>query len=151
MPDDFDWLPKDGEGFVFVVVLISYDTMTDSLGIDPVGVYSNLKTAMSYAAELESASERSTFFSSPSEITFDVLEFRMDEEPMMLGMLKKRKKKMQEDLDQAIIKLMKQGIVDQLVGEDGNFYYTLTDKGEDRIKSMKLPKYIKKLFNRKND
>lgn len=58
---------------------------------------------------------------------------------------------MEKDTDEAIIKLMKTGIVDQLVGEDGNFYYTLTEKGKDKIKDMNLPKYISKLFKKKND
>ena len=43
--------------------------------------------------------------------------------------------------------LMKKGYVDQLVGEDGHFYYTLTDFGKDQMKS--IPEQIKKFFKGK--
>ena len=58
---------------------------------------------------------------------------------------------MEKELEESIIKLMKRGIIDQLIGEDGNFYYTLTEKGDKEIKDLKLPKYIYKLLKRKND
>ena len=46
---------------------------------------------------------------------------------------------------------MKSGVLDQLIGEDGNFYYVLTEKGEQKIKDMKLPKHIYKLFKKKDE
>ena len=46
------------------------------------------------------------------------------------------------------MELMNKGYVDQLIGEDGNFYYTLTDMGKDKMKSM--PEQIKKFFRKKD-
>ena len=75
----------------------------------------------------------------------------MDKEPLMLQMLKKRTEELEKGFEESIIGLMKRGIIDQLIGEDGNFYYTLTEMGEKKIKNLKLPKYIYKLLKRKND
>ena len=46
---------------------------------------------------------------------------------------------------------MKSGVLDQLIGEDGNFYYVLTDKGKQKIEDMNLPKHIYKLFKKKDE
>lgn len=138
---------EDSEGYVFAIVMISFDIIGDSMSIEPVGIYSTLKKALEYSYELESLTETNKNV----EVTFDVLEFKIDESPFILDFLRKRKNKVEKDTDEAIIKLMKTGIVDQLVGEDGNFYYTLTEKGKDKIKDMNLPKYISKLFKKKND
>jgi fibronectin type 3 domain-containing protein len=148
MPEEFNSSDReDGEGYIFAVVMITFDMVSDSMSIEPVGVCSTLKKALAYSLELEDLTERNKNV----ELTFDVLEFKIDESPFILDFLRKRKSKVEKDTDEAIIKLMKTGIVDQLVGEDGNFYYTLTEKGKDKIKGMNLPKYISKLFKKKND
>ena len=53
---------------------------------------------------------------------------------------------LEQTIQDAVLKLMKDGLVDQLIGEDGNFYYTLTDVGKDKMKSM--PENIKKFFRK---
>ena len=139
--------PENEEDFVFAVIMISFDVINDSMSIEPVGVYSTFKKALEYSDELEDLTEKNKHV----EVAFDILEFKIDEEPFLLDFLKKRKERGEKDTDEAIIKLMKTGIVDQLIGEDGNFYYTLTDKGKEKMKDMNLPKYISKLFKKKND
>ena len=102
--------------------------------------------------ELESSVVNRPSVTMPQEeILFDIFEFRLDEEPIILSMLKKKKDQFEKQVEDTIIKLMKKGVLDQLVGEDGNFYYTLTEKGEKRIKGMNLPRHISKLFKKKND
>lgn len=149
MPNEFNF--SDDEEYVFALVMVTYDTMSGSMGIEPIGMYSSIKKALKYATELESATNRSKTTLSQEECMFDVLEFRLDEKPPILDLLKKRKLELEKDVDRTIIKLMKGGILDQLIGEDGNFYYTLTKKGEQRIEGMNLPKHIYKLFKRKDD
>jgi DNA-binding PadR family transcriptional regulator len=48
-----------------------------------------------------------------------------------------------------LVDLMKDGIIDQLVGEDGHFYYKLTEKGKAKGRKLKLPDHIKRLFKDK--
>ena len=111
-----------------------------------------MKTALKYADELEAFNNTSKYFPNGEvELMYDVLEFKLDEPPMMLDLMKKRKKALENSLEQAIIDLMDKGILDQLVGEDGHFYYVLTDKGREKIKTIKLPAYIKKLIKRKDE
>ena len=139
--------PENQEEFVFVIVMISFDKITDSMSIEPVGIYRTLKKALKYSNELEDATDKNKHI----EVAYDVLEFKLDEEPFMLDFLKKRKERLDKKTDEAIIDLMKRGIVDQLVGEDGNFYYTLTHRGREKIADMNLPKYISNLFKKKNE
>tara|TARA_R110002096_G_scaffold236585_1_gene427341 strand:- start:6370 stop:6813 length:444 start_codon:yes stop_codon:yes gene_type:complete len=147
MSKDFNF-SDDGE-CIFAVVMVTYDIISDSMGIEPVGMYSSLKKALKYAAELEVYATKTILHQ--EERMFDVLEFRIDEEPPMLDLFKKRKLRLEEEVDHSIIKLMKSGVLDQLIGEDGNFYYVLTDKGKQKIEDMNLPKHIYKLFKKKDE
>ena len=44
---------------------------------------------------------------------------------------------------------MKEGVLDQLVGEDGRFYYKLTEKGKKRSKD--ISKDLKKFFRDRDE
>jgi hypothetical protein len=79
---------------------------------------------------------------------FDVLEFSLDAKPPMLTFLEKSKTRLEDNLSKSLITLMKRGLIDQLVGEDGHFYYVLTERGEKLSDS--LPKDIKKHFRKKH-
>jgi hypothetical protein len=147
MSKDFNF--SDDEKWIFAVVMVTYDIVRDSMGVEPVGMYSSLKKALKYAAELEVHATKTILHQ--EERAFDVFEFRLDEEPPMLELFKKRKLRLEEEEEQSLIKLMKSGVLDQLIGEDGNFYYVLTEKGEQKIKDMKLPKHIYKLFKKKDE
>ena len=115
-----------------------------SFSVEPLGVYSELEIAMDYINKLESSTinDKSMF----EETIYDVMEFDMDGEPLMLSWLKKEKEMLENSIQEAVLDLMKQGLVDQLIGEDGHFYYTLTDVGKDKMKSM--PEQIKKFFRK---
>jgi hypothetical protein len=51
MSKDFNF--SDDEKWIFAVVMVTYDIVRDSMGVEPVGMYSSLKKALKYAAELE--------------------------------------------------------------------------------------------------
>jgi len=65
---------------------------------------------------------------------------------MLLDFLEKREEVKNETLSDILIGLMKKGLVDQLIGEDGNFYYVLTDLGKETSKNKLIPEHIKKYF-----
>ena len=89
MPEEFNPSnQEDSEGYVFAIVMISFDVIGDSMSIEPVGIYSTLKKALEYSYELEDLTERNKNV----EVTFDVLEFKIDESPFILDFLRKRKK-----------------------------------------------------------
>ena len=132
---------------VYIIVMISSQgkhILEPVFSVEPIGVYSELETALDYVNKLESVTtnDKSMF----EETVYDVMEFDMDGEPLMLSWLQKEKQMLEQTIQDAVLKLMKDGLVDQLIGEDGNFYYTLTDVGKDKMKSM--PENIKKFFRK---
>ena len=128
---------------VYVIIQVQADgnPASPSFSVDPVGVCSKLEIALEYVNELENLTP-----SSDVEIVYDVLEYNVDQEPLMLEWLKKEKKILNETVEKTIIELMKKGFVDQLIGEDGHFYYTLTDLGKETTKS--IPEQVKKFFRK---
>lgn len=131
---------------VYIIVMIASEGKEKpTFSVEPIGVYSELDKAMDYVSKLESVtvSNKSMF----EETIYDVMEFDIDGEPLMLSWLKKEKQVMEETVQNAILQLMKEGLVDQLVGEDGHFYYTLTEIGKAKMKNM--PENIKKFFRKK--
>ena len=127
-----------------IVMIVSEGKVKPSFSIEPIGVYSDVETALDYVDKLESVTtnDKSMF----EETIYDIMEFDMDGEPLMLSWLKKEKQMLEDTIQDAVLKLMQDGLVDQLIGEDGNFYYTLTDVGKDKMKSM--PENIKKFFRK---
>jgi DNA-binding HxlR family transcriptional regulator len=128
---------------LYVIVMVQANVNIKEFSLEPLGIYRDLDLALNYVNKLEKAIPKSEV----SESIFDVLEFTIDEEPIMLEFFTKQKLIMQESLEEALIKLMKNGVIDQLVGEDGHFYYRLTKLGKDRVK--KIPDQIKKFFRKK--
>ncbi len=127
---------------IYILVVIELTAM-DTLSVEPMGVYTDLHEATKYSDKcqkllpnLESA-----------QTMFDVLEFSLNAKPPMLTFLEKTKNRIEDKLSKTLIKLMKSGLIDQLVGEDGHFYYVLTKRGE-KLKDS-LPKEIKKHFRKK--
>lgn len=137
---------------VFIIVMVSYDDKSDSIAIDPVSVHSELEVAMNYAEKLEGFNKTNNFLQPMGiETTYDVLEFYLDEPPMLLTLFENKKKQLEESVEQTIISLMKEGIVDQLIGEDGYFYYKLTDKGKIKLDDMNLNPLIRKILKRNDE
>ncbi len=136
----------------YVIVMVSFDGKTDSIAIDPLSIHSDLEKAIGYCTELESFNETNNFYLANNiEVTYDVLEFILDEPPILLTLLEKKKKLLEENVEEAIINLMKQGVVDQLIGEDGNFYYKLTKEGRKKLKDMNVSPLIRKILKRNDE
>jgi len=129
---------------VYIIVSITADgsPLNVSFSIEPVGVCSTLESALDYVNELDNY----THDGKDTETAYDVFEFEVAKEPVLLDWLKKEKKILEESVQQSIMELMKKGLVDQLIGEDGHFYYTLTDLGKETMKS--IPEQIKKFFKK---
>ena len=97
--------------------------------IEPVGVYSSLKMANKNMKECQ------TYISPAHEKTtaFEVIDMIMNQEASFIEWYKEAA----NILDNETKSLMDKGYIDQLIGEDGEFYYDITEKGE------KLEKYIR--------
>ena len=122
-----------------IYVLVSVEMIgQEEFTVDPVGVYTDIEKAIEYAVELEDA------FKGGEEIMFDVLEYSLDEKPPLLDILKRQREMLEDNVEKVLIKLMKKGIVDQLVDEDGSFCYILTEEGK-KMKTF-LPEKVRKMF-----
>lgn len=123
----------------------SVDTV---FAIEPLGIYSSINTALDYVNKLESLT-----LGKSDKISYDIFEFIVDQKPMVLDWLEKEKEISKEVVDNAIIDLMNKGMVDQLVGEDGHFYYTLTENGKKIAKEYFNQPFVDliKQVRQKND
>ena len=136
-------MPKPKSIFVLVCVEITLDTtLGNSYSIEPVGVFDDLGEAIEYATKLEDIHQ------SPENVdtSYDVLDFNLNEKPKILSFLERKTKSLEDEITSVLISLMKKGYVEQLIGDDGRFYYELTDKGQGIAEEM--PKLVKELFRR---
>ena len=133
---------------VYVVVMIEGDE-EGGLAVEPLGVYSEEETAIKYAKELDALVPEDDEF----RPVYDVFDFYLDGEPFMLKFMKKQKEMQTDLVQEMIIDLMKEGMVDQLIGEDGHFYYTLTDLGQKTYNEMKggVPENVKKFLRKRQE
>lgn len=136
---------------VYVLVMIegSIDNGPESFAIEPLGVFTSEKKAMRYVEEMYEATPKSD----DVEIAYDIFDFDLDVKPFMLSFLEKQKEVQKDLVQDMIIDLMKEGMVDQLIGEDGHFYYTLTDLGQKTYNEMKggVPENVKKFLRKKHE
>ena len=130
------------ENIAYVIILI--EKFKDSYSVEPVGVYTDLEMALDYTDKLEDMIKPPKGSKKPYAI-FDILEFEIDKKPILLEYMQKDKDRLESGVEKMLIKLMKKGLVDQLIGEDGHFYYVLTDSGKKIIKG--LPPHIRKYFD----
>ena len=96
--------------------------------IEPVGAYSSVKKAIHSLEECEA-------YITPKQAeytTFEIVSLELNAPAEFIEWFKKAN----DVLEKETKSLMDRGYVDQLIGEDGQFYYTLTDKGK------KIAKYI---------
>ena len=128
--------------YVLIMVQDSSNRKESLFTMEPIGVYEDLHDALDYVDKLEE-------MSNDKENHYDVLEFKIGEKPFFLEYLEKEQKILEETVMKAILELMREGYVDQLIGEDGNFYYKLTEEGKEL--KMNMPKQIKKFFRRQGD
>ena len=110
-------------------ILIMVVAKDEFFSIEPVGVYSSLKMANKNMKECQ------TYISPAHEKTtaFEVIDMIMNQEASFIEWYKEAA----NILDNETKSLMDKGYIDQLIGEDGEFYYDITEKGE------KLEKYIR--------
>lgn len=127
---------------MYIIVVIAVDDKT--MSIEPLGVFSSMKKALKHIKKLEEL----TIQNDEEEIMYDVVEYNLDEEPPFINWLKEQKEKNDKEIEKAVVDLMKKGMIDQLIGEDGNFYYTLTDLGEKAMNQGGVVNNFKKFFKK---
>tara|TARA_Y100000385_G_C12904521_1_gene555685 strand:- start:420 stop:794 length:375 start_codon:yes stop_codon:yes gene_type:complete len=103
---------------VYVLTMISFDE--DIIQSDPVGVYSSLSKGMADLIKLEEKLEKADI----DDVFYDLQIFKLNESPQMPEYVEEKLNK-----DEIAMDFMKKGYVDQLIGDDGRFYYRLTEKG----------------------
>lgn len=121
-------------------VIIAISTYNDTVSVEPIGVYSSLENAVKYINELKKFN---------STYVFDVLEYEVDCAPHLLNFLNKEKESYENMIEEDIMNLMNQGLLDQLIGEDGHFYYSITEKGKKYLNDNNTKKNFDKLFKKK--
>ncbi len=126
---------------------VDLDNVQDIPSMDPVAVYSSLEKAERWAKELQEMSDKregeDTYF-------FDVIEYEIDSEPLLLTFMKAEGDELEDYLTQSIQSLMASGIIDQLIGEDGHFHYVLTERGKEVMGDVSQD-VIKKFLNVEDD
>lgn len=136
---------------IYALVMITGEEGSVEFGIEPVGVYSTMELAFEFLDKLEKQAPNIK-----GQYFFDIFEYTLDERPLMLDFFKAQKKQQrqaEDDIQNIIVSLMKDGIIDQLIGEDGHFYYSLTKKGKKLGKDLghDVPKKLRKFFKRDED
>ena len=111
------------------------------ISIEPIGVCSTKDQALDYIDELEELHE--TIGISDGKVMFDIFEYTVDEVPFMIEYMQKRAEDFEDEVSKSLRDLINRGLVDQLIGEDGHFYYQLTEEGK---KLTSIPKNIRKFF-----
>tara|TARA_R110002020_G_scaffold287639_3_gene503143 strand:- start:1958 stop:2296 length:339 start_codon:yes stop_codon:yes gene_type:complete len=94
---------------LFVLETVRGDQFTFS--IETMGIYSTQEKAMEAVEQLPPENH---------SMVYNISEFKIDAPPHNSW----------KDYSKEIKNLMDIGVVDQLVGEDGKFYYRLTEKGK---------------------
>ncbi len=125
---------------VYCLVHVRYHT--DDISMEPIGIYTDIELAMDHLNSLEELTTGDN-----KEDFFDVVSYKMNTKPDLITLLEEKKREQQELLENALLRLMQRGDIDQVIGEDGEFYYKLTDFGKSAANTLK--KKISK-FRRRN-
>jgi len=133
---------------VYIVEVIIRNDKTGELLSETVGVYDKLSLAEEYRNKCDddlSAEEQNYILYDVRAIVLnrmpDVLNPRLYEAEQLT--LKQLSSGLDVDIEpdvfeEAIIEMINKGYVDQLIGEDGEFYYELTEKGREAGKEIFL-------------
>lgn len=131
------------QGITMVVYLVvRIEDVEGVITVDPVAVYSNVEKAIEASELLEELDLDIPAHAAPVEkknkasVMYDVLEYKVDEKPALIQILEQQRDRLQEEINDQLVNLMKSNLIDQLIGEDGNFYYELTSRGKDALKQM---------------
>ena len=103
----------------YIYVIQQIDIIEDQpIGGVVIGAFTNLKKARQSLKELK-AKERSV------RVLYDLITVPANQIPTTT-----------DEYEQAIYELIDKGLMEALVGEDGYFYYELTEEGKERAKNM---------------
>ena len=103
----------------YIYVIQQIDIIEDQpIGGVVIGAFTNLKKARQSLKELK-AKERSV------RVIYDLITVPANQIPTTT-----------DEYEQAIYELIDKGLMEALVGEDGYFYYELTEEGKERAKNM---------------
>ena len=94
----------------------------ENLSVETIGIYTTYVRAISAMEKLPAPTD---------DIVYNIEQFNVDDEARDIF-------KDSDDSDQDIKRLMDEGIIDQLVGEDGRFYYVLTPLGSEITKKIDI-------------
>ena len=94
----------------------------ENLSVETIGIYTTYVRAISAMEKLPARTD---------DIVYNIEQFNVDDEARDIF-------KDSDDSDQDIKRLMDEGIIDQLVGEDGRFYYVLTPLGNEIAKKIDI-------------
>jgi hypothetical protein len=128
---------------IYIIVFIAFES---DISIEPLGAFSSLKKAEMYVKELE------TFIDKYEESNFlyDIIDYDLDSEPPLLKWFKSDQQERYSSVEQDVLRLVDKGFVDQLVGEDGNFYYEPTKIGNQSPKIKKAVDSFNKIFKKQS-
>jgi len=99
----------------------------------PMGFYDSEDEAIDWCSELNKV------LNGQDKITthFDVYEVACNIKPPFFEEYAKVRAEEADRNDESLKSLMDKGHIDQLIGEDGEFYYKLTDKGKEIAKKLR--------------
>ena len=117
----------------------------DGQTTEPVAIYSDFETAARWMDELADQIEGTA---DEGNVWFDIIGMPIYEEPPQLLLdLRAEQELLRNTVQDILIRLMREDLVDQLIGEDGKFYYEITEKGVEKLKDM--PPEIKFMLDKK--
>jgi len=90
-----------------------------NMSIETIGIYTTKFRAINAMEKLPAPTD---------ELVYNIEQFKVDDEARDIF----------KDNDQDVKRLMDEGIIDQLVGEDGRFYYVLTPLGNEIAKKIDI-------------
>jgi hypothetical protein len=79
---------------------------------------------------------------------YDIIDYDLDSEPPLLEWFKSDKQERYSNAEKDLLTLVDKGLVDQLVGEDGNFYYEPTKIGNQSSKIKAVLDNFNQLFKK---
>jgi len=91
----------------------------ENLSVETIGIYTTYVRALRAMEKLPAPTD---------DIVYNIEQFKVDDEARDIF----------KDSYQDIKRLMDEGIIDQLVGEDGRFYYVLTPLGNEITKKIDI-------------
>jgi hypothetical protein len=131
-----------GRPNMIVYVLVKIEDLHGEFTVDPLGVYTDADNALNWIDKLASLN------TNPNNVAFDALEYETDEEPILLSFMKQEREKLIDMVDATLASLIKKEMIEQYIGEDGNFCYELTTKGRSAMSGIP-GKILKDFINSK--